>query len=180
MKQSIRWAAVLLALPLFTGACSGLGTSFSKMGRLRQNKGYEVAADLPIVLKAAVGVLQAHGYQVSQKADPSNGAESAGLIVIGERLIKYDAAPDPARAGAALPLQTRDLVDVYLSKKWQFSSSDAAPNITLVEIVGGSYLRKSPAGTEEERPLTPAFVAELRGEIEHAVDEGRSLKPAGH
>jgi hypothetical protein len=61
-------------------------------------------------------------------------------------------------------------VDVYLSKKWQMDSDLAAPNTTLVDIVGGSYLSKAPSVDENETPLTDAQISLLRDDIErHAV-----------
>jgi len=177
MNRAARWTALMLALPGLT-ACSGLGTAFSKAGRMRQNRGYEVSAVLPLVQQAAMAVLKGHGYEVSVKPDPTNGAESAGMIVIGQRLIRYDAVPDAARQAQPQPLQTRDLVDVYVSKKWQFSSDQGAPDLTLVDIVGGSYLLKAPGAAEEERPLTPAFIGELRSELERGVDALRGAQAA--
>jgi hypothetical protein len=172
-----------MILPLVAGllaACSGMGTTMTKVGRLGQNKGYEVAAEMSAVQQAAVDVLKARGYDVSIKLDPENGAEGAGLIVIGQRIVKYSAAPGavPAASEAPKQMDTRDLVDVYLSKKWQMSSNLGVPNITLVDIVGGAYLRMAPGGAEAETPQTPAYIALLRDEIERGVTAGRAVKAA--
>jgi hypothetical protein len=169
----------LLALsPCFIAGCSGFGTSIDKMGRLRQNHGYEVAAELPVVQQAAIDVLKARGYDVQVKADPGDGAEGAGQIVIGQKTQHYSAAPSGATEGVTgtQAMDTRSLVDIYVFKKWQLGSDLGAPNITLVDIVGGNYLRKEPAD-EVETPLKKEFISMLRDEIERAVDASRLIPP---
>ncbi len=73
---------------------------------------------------------------------------------IGQRIVKYSPPSATAPTAAEVPKQmdTRDLVDIYLSKKWQMGSDEGAPNITLVDIVGGNYLRLAPGGVEQETP----------------------------
>jgi hypothetical protein len=171
--------SLALWLAVFTAGCSGVGTTMTKVGRLTNNRGYEIAAELPVVQKAAMEVLKARGYETSVKADPENGPEGAGQIVIGQRVVKYSAQPGSA-AGGETPKQmdTRDLVNVYLAKKWQVKSSLGVPNVTLVDIVGGSYLRRSASGEEEETPLTKPYVSLLRDEIERNVAAASAIKAA--
>jgi hypothetical protein len=168
-----------LVLAALLAGCSGMGTTMSKVGRMGKNRGYEIAAELPIVQQAALDVLKARGYDVSLKPDPDNGAEGAGQIAIGQRIVKYSPPVGAAPTAPEVPKQmdTRDLVDIYLSKKWQMGSDQGALNITLVDIVGGNYLRLAPGGTEEEVPLTSDYIAALRNEIERKVDESRDPKP---
>lgn len=151
-------------------ACSGMGTTMTHVGRLSQNKGYEMKAELHAVQAAALTVLKARGYDVSIKADPQSGAEGAGVIVIGQSIVKYSASP-AAAAAAAAPAQmgTRDLVDVYLSKKWQMGDNKAVPMITLVEIVGSTYVRAGNAPEEVETPHAKEVNALLRDDIERAL-----------
>jgi hypothetical protein len=179
MIASKRSFSLLLLAGTLAG-CSGMGTTMTKVGRLGQNKGYEVASEMPAVQTASLAVLKARGYEVSVKADPENGAEGAGVIVIGQRVVKYSSAPGsvPAASEAPKQMDTRDLVNVYLSKKWQMSSNLGVPNITLVDIVGSAYLRMAPGGSEKEVPQTPAYVALLRDEIERKVIADRSAVPA--
>ena len=169
----------LLLLAALCAGCSGMGTSLSRVGRMNQNKGYEVPADLPVVQKSSTQVLAARGYEVSVKPDPESSAEGAGQIVIGQRVTNYAAVPGGTASGVSAPAQmgTRDLVDIYLSKKWQMGDDRAAINVTLVNIVGGSYLKKA-AGAEVETPLSPAFIEQLRDEIERSVSASRLAKPA--
>lgn len=168
MRKILMIAGATAAIGFLAG-CSGMGTTMTKMGRLGQNRGYEMTAELPVVQGAAAEVLKAHGYETSVKADPENGAEGAGQIVIGQRVAKYSATPGSVGSEAPKQMDTRDLVNVYISKKWQMGSNLAVPKLTLVDIVGSSYLRKAPGGTEEETPLTSAFIALLRDEIERNV-----------
>jgi hypothetical protein len=175
LNQTRYYASLLLLSPLLIAGCSGFGTSMSKMGRLQQNKGYEVDAELPVVQRAAMDVLRTRGYIVSLKPDPDNGAEGAGQIVIGEKSERYTAAAGSGDTGTQA-MDTRSLVDVYVSKKWQMDSDLGAPNITLVEIVGGKYLRKEPAA-EVETPLGDDFISMLRDEIERAVEASRLIPP---
>lgn len=176
--QSIIKTIVGVAFVGTLTACSGMGTTMSRVGRLTENKGYEVQAELPIVQAASLAVLKDRGYEVSVKADPKSGAERAGQIVIGQRIVKYSApAGATVLASASTQMDTRDLVDVYLSKKWRVSDNQAVLNITLVEIVGGSFLKKGPGAEEVETPLSSEFIADLRNEIERKVDAGRD-KPA--
>jgi hypothetical protein len=151
--------------------CSGIGTSMTRMGRMGKNRGYEMAVGEHTVQQAAIAVLTARGYEVSVKPDPESGAEGAGLIVIGERKTQYSgAAVQGSMADVPTQMNTRDLVDVYLSKKWQMDNDLAAPNTTLVDIVGGSYLSKAPSVDENETPLTDAQISLLRDDIErHAT-----------
>ena len=168
-------------LPLLAGAlagCSGMGTTMTHVGRLGQNKGYEIPAELPMVQQASLDVLKARGYEVSVKADPTSGAEGAGQVVIGQRIVKYSAAPgSTVLASSSAQMDTRDLVDVYLSKKWRVTDNLAVPNVTLVDIVGGSYLKKGNSAEEVETPLTSDFVALLRDEIERKVNSAREATP---
>jgi len=170
---------LLPLLAVLTAGCSGMGTRMTKVGRMGQNRGYEIAAEQPAVQRATLLVLQARGYETSTKPDPENGAEGAGVIVIGQKTAKYSAEPGGAETAPA-QMDTRELVNVYLSKKWQLSSSQAAPNITLVDIVGGSYLRKAPSVDEVETPLTKPFMALLRDDIERRVQasgQAQAVKP---
>lgn len=179
MKRSgLRVYQLALSACLISG-CSGIDTSIDKMGRLRQNRGYEVAAELPVVQRAAIEVLKARGYDVGVKADPGDGAEGAGQIVIGQKAQRYSAAPSGATEGVSgtQAMDTRSLVDIYVFKKWQMGSDLGAPNITLVDIVGGNYLRKEPAD-EVESPLKADFISMLRDEIERAVDASRRIPPS--
>jgi hypothetical protein len=169
----------LLTTAALLASCSGMGTTMSKVERMGKNKGYEIAAELPVVQQASLDVLKARGYDVSLKPDPDNGAEGAGQIAIGQRIVKYSPPVGAVPTAAEVPKQmdTRDLVDIYLSKKWQMGSDQGAPNITLVDIVGGNYLRLAPNAAEQEIPLTSDYIAALRNEIERKVDEARSAKP---
>ncbi|HTB34259.1 MAG TPA: hypothetical protein VNZ54_08515 [bacterium] len=169
-----------LLVAAFGAGCSGMGTSMSRVGRMGRNKGYEIPADLPVVETSAMAVLKTRGYDVSVKADPDSGAENAGQVVIGQRITNYAAVPGGTAEGVSAPAQmgTRDLVDVYLSKKWEMGDDRAAINVTLVNIVGGSYLRKSAGGVEVETELTKDSIEELRGEIERSVSDSRRAKPA--
>ncbi|HXC64312.1 MAG TPA: hypothetical protein VNZ67_08135 [bacterium] len=169
----------LLLIAAFGAGCSGMGTSMSRVGRMGQNKGYEIPADMPVVQSSAMAVLKTRGYEVSVKPDPDSGAENAGQVVIGQRITNYAAVPGGTASGVSAPAQmgTRDLVNVYLSKKWQMGNDRAAINVTLVNIVGGSYLRKSAGGTEVETELTSAAIEELRDQIERSVSDSRSATP---
>jgi hypothetical protein len=170
----------LLLIAAFGAGCSGMGTSMSRVGRMGQNKGYEIPADLPVVETSAMDVLKTRGYDVSVKADPDSGAENAGQVVIGQRITNYNSVPGGTASGVSAPAQmgTRDLVDVYLSKKWQMGDDRAAINVTLVNIVGGSYLRKSAGGVEVETELSKASIEELRDQIERSVSDSRRAAPA--
>jgi len=170
---------VLLGACLLSG-CSGMGTTMSRVGRMGSNQGYEIQAGESTVKDAAEKVLKARGYEVSFKPDPQHGAEGAGLIVIGQRKADYHSVPDPAAPTApATTMGTRELVDVYLQKKWQMGSDLAAPGITLVDIVGGSYLRRSADADEQETPLTDSFKSLLRDEIVRQAQAMRADKAAG-
>ena len=168
----------LFLIAAFSG-CSGMGTSMHRVGRMGQNKGYEIPADMPVVETSAMDVLKTRGYDVSVKADPDSGAENAGQVVIGQRITNYASVPGGTASGVSAPAQmgTRDLVDVYLSKKWQMGDDRAAINVTLVNIVGGSYLRKSAGGVEVETELSQASIEELRDQIERSVSDSRRAKP---
>jgi hypothetical protein len=180
MQTSTFKLAPWLLIAAFGAGCSGMGTSMSRVGRMSQNKGYEIPADLPVVETASMAVLKARGYDVSVKPDPDSGAENAGQVVIGQRITNYASVPGGTAEGVSAPAQmgTRDLVNVYLSKKWQMGDDRAAINVTLVNIVGGSYLRKSASGTEVETELTKESVEQLRDEIERSVSDSRRAKPA--
>ncbi len=54
-----RSAPPLLVLAALIAGCSGMGTTLDKVGRMGQNKGYEIAAELPTVQQAALDVLKA-------------------------------------------------------------------------------------------------------------------------
>jgi hypothetical protein len=179
MLASKRAFTPLLLIAAFSAGCSGMDTSMSRVGRMGQNKGYEIPADMPVVETSSMSVLKARGYDVSVKPDPDSGAENAGQVVIGQRITNYAAVPGGTAEGVSAPAQmgTRDLVNVYLSKKWQLGNDRAAINVTLVNIVGGNYLRKSAGGTEVETELSKAFIEELRDEIERSVSDSRSAKP---
>ena len=169
----------LLLVASFGAGCSGMNTSLSRVSRMGQNKGYEIPADMPIVETSTMAVLKTRGYDVSVKADPDSGAENAGQLVIGQRITNYTSVPGGTAQGVSAPaeLGTRELVDVYLSKKWQISDDRAAINVTLINIVGGSYLRKSAGGAEVETELTKAAIEELRDQIERSVSDSRRTKP---
>lgn len=178
--RSIELSALVLALSVVAG-CSGMGTTMTKVGRLGQNTGYEIAAELPVVQQAAIDVMKARGYEVSVKADPESGAEGAGQIVIAQRTAKYEAQPQ-AQALTSTPkpakeLGLRDLVDIYLSKKWHMGDNLGVANITLVQVQGSSYLSKSPGGLEEETPRDKAFLDLVRDEIERKVALVRGAAP---
>lgn len=158
----------LLAIS-FAG-CSGFGTTMSHVGRLEDNKGYELASELPMVQQATMDVLKARGYEVSVKAEPENGPERAGQCVIGNRVTQYSASNSDKQ------MDTRKLIDVYLSKKWHLGDNKGVDNVTLVDIVGGNYLRKSAGAAEVETPLTDAFIALLRDDIERSVDAAKNKK----
>jgi hypothetical protein len=179
MQHSKFYLAPWLLVAAFGAGCSGMGTSMSRVNRMGQNKGYEIPADLPVVETSAMGVLKTRGYDVSVKPDPDSGAENAGQVVIGQRITNYAAVPGGTASGVSAPAQmgTRDLVDVYLSKKWRMGDDQAAINVTLVNIVGGSYLRKSAGGTEVETLLTKEAIEQLRDEIERSVSDSRRAKP---
>jgi hypothetical protein len=174
----IRTIFSLLLLAGLTAGCSGMHTAMTKVGRMGQNQGYEVSANLLVVQQATLEVLKAHGYETSVKADPESGAEAAGVIVIGQSSTKYDAKPSATGIAVETSKQmaVRDLVDIYLSKKWQLGSDKAAPDLTLVDIAGGSYLRKSPAADEVKTPLTKEFITLLRGEIERKSKVAKDAK----
>jgi hypothetical protein len=174
MKRYDRLGFCLLISAGALTACSGFGTAMTHVGRLRQNKGYEMKAELPAVEAAATAVLKARGYDVSVKPDAENGAEGAGRIVIGQSIVKDKASPEAAAAAVApAHLGTRDLVDVYLSKKWQLSDNQAVPNVTLVEIVGSEYVRVGNSADEVETPHTKESMALLRDDIERETLKGR-------
>lgn len=171
--------ALLTVLILIASGCSSVGTSMTQIGRVGKNRGYEIQAGELTVQQAAIAVLTVHGYDVSVKADPENGAEGAGVIVIGQRKVDYKGAPvEGTMAGESAQLDTRDLVDVYLSKKWQMGSDVAAPGITLIDIVGGNYVRKDAGADEVETPITAESIALLRDEIERRVNAIRADKAA--
>jgi hypothetical protein len=178
MKNQKYPLPALFLLAALAAGCSGMGTTMTRVGRMGQNKGYEIGSEMPLVQQASLDVLKARGYETSVKADPENGAEGAGQIVIGQRVVKYSAAAGAVAPASEAPkeMNTRDLVNVYLSKKWQMGSNVAAPGITLVDIVGGSYLRKTAGGTEVETPLTDAYIALMRDEIERNVSAARAVK----
>ena len=176
--KSIERLGLGLCLAGALAGCSGMGTTMSRVNRLGQNKGYEIPAELPMVQQASIDVLKARGYEVSVKADPSNGAEAAGQVVIGQRIVKYSAAAGaPVLTSASTQMDTRDLVDVYVSKKWRVSDNQAVLNVTLVDIVGGSYLKKGNSADEVETPLSSEFITLLRDEIERKVNAARSAGP---
>jgi hypothetical protein len=150
------------------------------MERTDKNSGYEMADRESTVEQAATEVLTAQGYAVTVKADPANGPEGAGLIVIGQRKVDYSGAPaQGTMVDQPAQMTTRDLVDVYLSKKWQMGSDLAVPGVTLVDIVGGSYLSKAPSPDEVETPLTNDAIAALRDNIERHATAIRADKAAG-
>lgn len=178
MKELKRSILGLLAITTLS-ACSGMGTTMTRVGRLGENRGYEISAELPLVQQATLDVLKTRGYEVSVKPQPANGPGGAGQVVIGQRTVKYSAAPGSAvLASASSRMDTRDLVDVYLSKKWRVSDNLPVLNITLVDIVGSSYLKKGDSAEEVETPVDKEFVAQLRDEIERKVNAGRDAAPA--
>jgi hypothetical protein len=170
MTRARHLATLTVLASAFFSGCSGMGTSMTKVGRLTHNKGYEIASELPMVQQAALDVLKARGYDVSVKADPESGPERAGQIVIAQRIVKYSATTGDKQ------MDTRDLIDVYLYKKWQLSDNNGVPNLTLVDIVGGNYLRKTAGGEEVETPLTADFIALLRDDIERSVNAAKNVK----
>ena len=48
MKIQMRLAGTVFLAGLLAG-CSGMGTTMTRMNRLKQNKGYEILAELPCV-----------------------------------------------------------------------------------------------------------------------------------
>lgn len=146
-----------------------MGTTMTRVGRLGQNKGYEMRAELPAVRQAAVDVLSARGYEVSIKPDPGNGPDGAGEVVIAERAVAYSAAAGAPVSRVPAKMDTRDLINVFVSKKWRVSDNKPVLGVTLVEIVGGSYLRQGADSEEVETPMTDESVALLRDEIERRV-----------
>jgi|GEM_PF-2177299 len=179
--QARNFCLLLIAASALSG-CSGMGTTMTKMGRLEKNQGYQMAADLSVVRAAAVDVLRARGYDVSVQADPESGAEGAGVVVVGQLKTIFNAVVDSqavnrtAQGAAQRQMETRILIDVYLSKKWQMSSELGVPNVTLVQFAGGDYLRKSADVGEEETSLKSDFTDFLRDQIERAVNASRDGK----
>jgi hypothetical protein len=178
MRSKLSPALPLLFASLVAG-CSGVGTSMTRVGRMGQNQGFEIPAPEQTVQQAAADVLNGHGYNVTVKPDPENGAEGAGLIVIGQKETSYTgAAVEGASTGPSPQMNTRDLVDVYLSKKWQMGSDVAKPGVTLVQVVGGSYLRKDAGSNEVETPMDGPAADLLRDEIERRVTAIQADKAA--
>jgi hypothetical protein len=181
-KTAIQPLHLLLLAGLISG-CSGLDTSMTRMDRMHHNQGFQITADLSVVQRASMAVLTARGYQVSVKADPDHGAEEAGQIVIGERETTLDATgsaadgnADAATSAWAAGQKTdiKDLVNVYLSEKWQLDSDRGAPNMTLVNIVGGVYTQAATDPMPKEKELTRADKEALCYEIQHRVEDWES------
>jgi hypothetical protein len=178
-------AGLMLAL---AAVLSGCGEDI-RAERERENAGDVLRGDLTVAIRSAEQVLSSMGYQVDRKPT-YKGPDQAGVEITGdhEQDVKVDEAGQAVAKnvlfgvlGAAsvgtittpsaghVPVSKGEIIQVYLSRRWDGAYDKAQPDVTTAMVRGNTYTRDLKGKYYDKQDLDALRMDQLRDKIQASI-----------